>query len=164
MTSYLINGDRVMAHTIAPVKTPHGSHLIHSEREIESSDLTASQLAAIWNTLPEVTPIVRFKDRKTAARRLWAAFQKIAPSSAKPSVQREKDRAGTKQNQVIALLHQQSGATIDDLVEATKWQPHTVRGMIAGTLKKKFGLDVISERTERGRVYRINEEASKRAA
>ncbi len=164
MTSYLINGDRVMAHTIAPVKTPNGSLRIHSEREIESSDLTASQLAAIWNALPEVTPIVRFKDRKTAARRLWAAFQQIPPSSEKPSVRREKNRAGTKQNQVIALMRQDSGATIDDLVEATKWQPHTVRGMIAGALKKKLGLDVISEKTERGRVYRINDEAAKRAA
>jgi len=54
------------------------------------------------------------------------------------------------------LLRRRGGATIDDLVEATGWQPHSVRGTISGTLKKKRGLEVISEKVEgRGRVYRI---------
>ena len=45
---------------------------------------------------------------------------------------------------------------IDEIVEAFDWQPHTVRGAIAGALKKKLGLDVTSEKVEgRGRVYRI---------
>ena len=48
------------------------------------------------------------------------------------------------------------GASIDEIVKALDWQPHTVRGAIAGALKKKLGLNVTSEKVEgRGRVYRI---------
>ena len=48
------------------------------------------------------------------------------------------------------------GATIDEIVAAFGWQPHTVRGAIAGALKKKLGLEVTSEKIEgRGRVYHI---------
>lgn len=57
---------------------------------------------------------------------------------------------------LIAMLQAPEGATIAEIVEATGWQPHTVRGAIAGALKKKLGLDVTSEKVEgRGRVYRI---------
>ncbi len=65
-------------------------------------------------------------------------------------------RPGTKQALLIDLLRRKRGATIDDIVEATGWQPHSVRGTISGTLKKKLGLTVESEVFEdRGRVYRI---------
>jgi hypothetical protein len=137
--------------------------MIRSVDEIESSDLTTSRLVSLWNALPDVTPITRFKDRKIAARRLWAAFQQIAPSSDKKSARPEKVRATTKQAHVIEMLQQPRGATIDDIVGATKWQRHTVRGMIAGALKKKLGLHVASEKAERGRVYRINDGTAKRA-
>ncbi len=65
-------------------------------------------------------------------------------------------RAGTKQATLIDLLRRPGGATIADLVKATGWQPHSVRGAISGALKKKLGLKVTSETVEkRGRVYRI---------
>lgn len=65
-------------------------------------------------------------------------------------------RPGTKQALLIELLKRGNGATIDEAVEATGWQPHSVRGAISGTLKKKLGLFVTSEKVEgRGRVYRI---------
>ena len=65
-------------------------------------------------------------------------------------------RAGTKQHVLITLLQRKSGATIDDIVVATGWQAHSVRGAISGVLKKKLGLAVASERmAKRGRVYRI---------
>ena len=64
-------------------------------------------------------------------------------------------RTDTKQAQVIAMLRGADGATVDEIAAATGWQRHTVRGAIAGALKKKLGLDVISEKIEgRGRVYR----------
>ena len=67
-------------------------------------------------------------------------------------------RAGTKQALLIDLLKRKTGATIADLVKATGWQPHSVRGAISGALKKKLGLTVTSEPIEkRGRVYRIVE-------
>jgi hypothetical protein len=70
--------------------------------------------------------------------------------------QRGKTREGTKQAQLIAMLERPEGATIEQIVAATGWQPHTVRGAFAGALKKRLGLEVSSEKVEsRGRVYRI---------
>ena len=67
-------------------------------------------------------------------------------------------RQGTKQALLIDLLKRKNGATIDDAVKATGWQPHSVRGVISGALKKRLGLTVTSENVERrGRVYRIVE-------
>ena len=66
-------------------------------------------------------------------------------------------RAESKQAQLIAMLKQPNGATIVEIAEALDWQPHTVRGAIAGALKKKLGLSVESEKVDasRGRVYRV---------
>ncbi|MBZ0140008.1 MAG: DUF3489 domain-containing protein [Pseudorhodoplanes sp.] len=65
-------------------------------------------------------------------------------------------RADSKQAKLIEMLKTAKGATIDEIVKALDWQPHTVRGAIAGALKKKLGLNVTSEKVEgRGRVYRI---------
>ncbi len=65
-------------------------------------------------------------------------------------------RPGTKQALLIDLLKRKKGATIDEAVEATGWQPHSVRGAISGTLKKKLGLMVTSERIgNSSRRYRI---------
>ena len=62
----------------------------------------------------------------------------------------------TKQAILIDHLSRAKGATLAELVEATGWQPHSVRGAISGTLRKKLGLAVTSETTDnRGRVYRI---------
>jgi hypothetical protein len=67
-----------------------------------------------------------------------------------------RSRADSKQAQLIAMLRRAKGATIDEIVAALEWQPHTVRGAIAGALKKKLGLDVTSEKDEkRGRIYRV---------
>jgi Protein of unknown function (DUF3489) len=164
MAVYMIHGDRVTTHAAAPTKAPKGSLIARSEHEIGSSNLISSQLVALWNALPGAAPITKFKDRKTAARRLWAAFQQLAPASNKIVPKPDKRRATTKQDQVIAMLRLKSGATIDDLVDATNWQRHTVRGMIAGALKKKLGLHVTSEKAERGRVYRIADSTTKRVA
>ena len=66
-------------------------------------------------------------------------------------------REHTKQATMIAMLQRKNGATIAEIVEATGWQPHTVRGAFAGALKKKLGLNIVSEKDEkRGRVYRID--------
>lgn len=66
-------------------------------------------------------------------------------------------RADSKQAQLIAMLKEKKGATVDEIVAAFGWQPHTVRGAIAGALKKRLGLNVTSKKVEdRGRVYRIS--------
>lgn len=65
-------------------------------------------------------------------------------------------RAGTKQATLITMLRAPEGATIAEIMAATGWQSHTVRGAMSGALKKKLGLEVTSEKVEdRGRVYRL---------
>jgi len=64
-------------------------------------------------------------------------------------------RQGTKQEKVLELLRRPEGATIAQLVKATGWQSHTVRGAMAGTFKKRLGIAITSEKPEEGdRVYR----------
>lgn len=77
-----------------------------------------------------------------------------APAGAKSRAPRE----GTKQATLIAMLRAEGGATITEIVAATGWQPHIVRGAMAGALKKKLGLTIASEKTQwRGRVYAIRD-------
>ena len=65
-------------------------------------------------------------------------------------------RQESKTAAVLDLVKRPGGATLKALMKATGWQPHSVRGAISGTLKKKLGLVVTSEKMEgRGRVYRV---------
>ena len=67
-----------------------------------------------------------------------------------------KTRAGTKQAQLIVMLRAPGGASIEEIAAALGWRSHTVRGAIAGAVKKKLGLEVTSEKVEaRGRVYKL---------
>jgi hypothetical protein len=67
--------------------------------------------------------------------------RKAAPAPAKQT---------SKQDQVLALLRRQNGASIDEIVAATDWQPHSVRGFLSGAVKKRLGIDVISEKGQDG--------------
>jgi len=65
-------------------------------------------------------------------------------------------RSVTQQEAVIAMLRAPDGATIAEIVAAMQWVPHTARGFLSGTLKKKLGLTITSEKVEgRGRVYTL---------
>lgn len=67
-----------------------------------------------------------------------------------------KERTGTKQAAMIEMLRSKNGATIEEIAAATGWQKHTIRGAMAGALKKKLGLEIASDKVEgRGRVYKI---------
>lgn len=79
-----------------------------------------------------------------------------APAEPDRAPEARTPRTGTKQAKLIEMLRADGGATIDEIVAETGWQPHTVRGAIAGALKKKLGLEVTSEKVEdRGRVYSL---------
>ncbi len=64
----------------------------------------------------------------------------------------------SKQAQLVAMLQRPDGASIVEIAETFGWAAHTVRGVIAGVLKKKLGLNVISEKIDDRRVYRIKAE------
>jgi hypothetical protein len=75
------------------------------------------------------------------------------PAAPKPPTQ----RAGTKQALLISLLQAPEGTTMEAMMAATSWKPHTLRGTMSGALSKKLGLIVTSAKESDGaRVYRIN--------
>lgn len=118
----------------------HGTTLIATEAGLEAigiEPVVASAVASVRRAKPKAEPAETPDDTATA----------------KPVAV----RAGTKQAQIIALLQRPEGATVAEMVEATGWLAHTVRGCISGALKKKLGLPIAAERVEgRGTVYRLS--------
>jgi hypothetical protein len=66
-------------------------------------------------------------------------------------------RPDTKHARIIAMLRAPAGTTIAAIMTATEWQQHSVRGFLAGVVRKKLGLNLVSEQTDKGRVYRIKD-------
>ena len=91
----------------------------------------------------------RLTSRKTpkpaSRKRLASASSKVA------------SLPDTKHSRIVALLRTPAGATIAAIMTATGWQQHSVRGFLAGVVRKKLGLTLVSEQTEKGRVYRIKD-------
>ena len=85
--------------------------------------------------------------------------QRSAPVSPKSAT-----RPGTKHAHIVALLRTPTGATIAAMMAATEWQQHSVRGFLAGVIRKKLGLNLVSEQTDKGRVYRIKDGKTSPAA
>jgi hypothetical protein len=209
MTTFTIDIDNnITAHgtpeeTAATSATPFD--IFASQKELAElvAGWPAERLVAIWNSLPGVTPIKKFKDRTTAATRIWKSIQNLgeavkpnlvqparpkAARKAKGGAQAAKGasatvkatmkatpaknapqgkraaktqeatapREGSKTTQVVAMLQRKNGATLVEIMEKMGWQRHTVRGFMAGTMKKA-GFTVESFKPEGGeRTYRIN--------
>jgi hypothetical protein len=77
--------------------------------------------------------------------------KRSVPASSRPA------RSNAKQARIVAMLRKPAGATIAAIMAVTDWQQHSVRGFLAGVVRKKLGLNLVSEQTEKGRVYRIKE-------
>ena len=144
-----------------------------------SAEWPASRLVEIWNSIPGNTPVKKFVNRKKALGRLWKAIQELAgaaepettqsakslrtPKKAKPAtkpapkkqaVKASGDRVN-KKAEVIAMLKRAKGATLREIMEATGWQPHTVRGFVS-ILGSKGGQAIESSKDPSGeRRYKI---------
>ena len=91
-----------------------------------------------------------------------AANRSAARKSAKPVRKRSEPASSrsvagpdTNHARIIAMLRVPTGATIAAIMAVTDWQQHSVRGFLAGIVRKKLGLNLVSEQTDKGRVYRI---------
>jgi uncharacterized protein YjhX (UPF0386 family) len=65
--------------------------------------------------------------------------------------------SGGKLATLITMLRTPEGTTLEQMVTATGWQAHSVRGAMSGALKRKQGLTISSEKTDAGRIYRITQ-------
>jgi hypothetical protein len=98
----------------------------------------------------------RSATRKTGKRK---SRTRSAPASSKSAAGPD-----TKHARIIAMLRAPAGATIAAIMTATEWQQHSVRGFLAGVVRKKLDLNLVSEKTDRGRVYRIKDGKASSAA
>ena len=73
-------------------------------------------------------------------------------------------RRASKKDDIIAMLRAPSGATIEAIARAANWQRHSVRGFLAGVVRKKLGFNLISAAGDSGRVYRITDRTASAAA
>jgi hypothetical protein len=99
------------------------------------------------------------KSKPKAATRSTARKMRKAASRARsaPASPKSTPRPDTKHNRIVAMLRAPAGATIAAIMAATGWQQHSVRGFLAGVVRKKLGLNLISEQTEKRRVYCIKD-------
>ena len=102
---------------------------------------------------------------KSAKKRLGASAA-VPAAAAKPSQQpggdpkTKKADPGSKQSRVIAMLQSPSGATIVAMMKATGWQQHSVRGFLAGVVRKRLKLKLGSKKVDDQRVYQITSGSS----
>ena len=133
----------------------------------------SNRLVEILNGLSGEKPVKKVTDRKKAVARIWKAIQSLlgapataaipatvanaAPVASKPGKKARGagkasqgahnanvGRTGTKTQAVLALLRRAGGVGAQELMKATGWQPHSVRGFLSGTVGKKMGLTVVS--------------------
>jgi Protein of unknown function (DUF3489) len=186
----------------AATATPFDSFASQKELAGLVAGWPGERLVAIWNGLPGVEPVRRFKNSNAAASRIWERIQslgeaaKTAAEPAKPKADKNAKRGaqaakgapaqakaskkatatkkapkaktaakteepagpreGSKTAQVVAMLQRKNGATLAEIMNKMGWQKHTVRGFMAGAMKKA-GYTVESYKPEGGeRTYRIN--------
>src|SRR5216684_1894439 len=102
-------------------------------------------------------PATATRTARVAQRRAHVAPAKAKPARKAPRAKKAVTaRRGTKTAKILDLLKRPGGVTLKELVKATGWQPHSVRGFLSGTLGKKRGTPVESFKSGDGeRAYRL---------
>ncbi len=90
-----------------------------------------------------------------------AASRVRTRKTTKPKTQQksstEKSVVESKRARIVRMLNAPKGTTIAAIVAATGWQQHSVRGFLAGVVRKKLGLNLVSEHSAKGRIYRVKD-------
>jgi hypothetical protein len=128
--------------------TAAGDLLFGSATELMrlTSDFPGARLVAVWNNIPGVSPIRKFKDRPTALRRIWQAIQMLEPvgppekQSPTPAGSGAQPRAGTKKATLMALLGRAEGASVREIMTTLGWQAHSVRGCLSTLSRQNAGI------------------------
>ena len=180
MTIFTIATDNNITAFAAAEQVPEGQDRFATEKEFAklSADWPLTRFPEVWNAFAGVVPfdslkpVKKFTDRKTAVNRIWKAIQALTPApapqtapvapkkakAAKASTAKDATpttRDGSKKAIVLDMLKRPDGASLKDIMDATSWQAHSVRGFISGSLTKKMGLNVESFKREDGeRAYR----------
>ncbi|MCL5743703.1 MAG: DUF3489 domain-containing protein [Acidobacteria bacterium] len=183
MTTFTIATDNNITAFAAAEQVPEGQDHFATEKEFAklSADWPLTRFPEVWNAFAGVVPfdslkpVKKFTDRKTAVSRIWKAIQALTPApapqaaphapkktkaakDATPKDATPTTREGSKKAIVLDMLKRADGATLADIMGATDWQAHSVRGFISGSLGKNMGLTVESfKRPDGVRAYRIGQ-------
>ena len=120
------------------------------------AEFKASDLNTVWRHDEHLGPVtLKVTPLAYSALELDGSENSAAKQSHGVSPQTNPPRKSTKQALLIDLLKRPEGATIAEIADATGWRSHTIRGAMSGSLKKRLGLTITSEKIEyRGRVYK----------
>jgi hypothetical protein len=185
MATFTIDTENtITAHAAVPSNLEK-AQTFATEKELAklAAEWPGARLADIWNSFAGVAPftelkqVKKFTNRNVAVARIWAAVQRLSADSAEPAREvaltaekskqspskaprRTAARKGAedrsnKKAEVLAMLKRAKGATLAEIMDATGWQAHTVRGFVS-ILGSKGGEKIDSAKNAAGeRTYRI---------
>jgi hypothetical protein len=152
-----VSAERVIDVVTAVITAQGEFKMITAETENTTIQAAAEQpKPATAPRKPRVAPTKVKPGKKATQAKKAAKTAKTAKKAgkAKPAGTRQ----GSKTKQVLDLLERPDGATLKELMKATGWQPHSMRGFLSGTIGKKMGLTVASVKGEDGeRTYSIKD-------
>src|SRR3984957_3393319 len=177
--------NNITAHAALPAGADESQSFSTAKELVKlTAEWPASRLVDTWNSFTGVAPfdalkpVKKFTNRKAAVTRIWQAIARLSPDTAEqaPDVAPAKrqarkspakaagrtraqkganEAATNKKAEVIAMMKRAKGATLAEIVEATGWQKHTVRGFVS-ILGSKGGQKIESSKNAAGeRSYRI---------